>query len=294
MAQVLAPHQLSTDTQVALLLCSRFGREDAAAPTPLKPSEYNQVAKWLLRQDLRPGDLLESNARQVLQQSTDIGIDIQRVQRLLDRGGLLALQVESWMNQGLWVISRSDAAYPVILRQRLKHLSPPVLYGVGNPGLLEHGGLAMVGSRDTDDHALEFTQAIAQRCVRDGVQVISGGARGVDQTAMFAALNAEGNVIGVLANNLARASVSGQYRDALREERLVLVSPYAPNASFNVGNAMGRNKFIYALSDWTLVVSSDIESGGTWAGATENLRNGWAPLFVRMETGIPAWKSGIG
>ena len=263
MVEIQVSHQLSADTQVALLLCSRFSRENTDTPTPLKPSEYNQIAKWLLRQDMRPGDLLEYEARERLQQSTDELSDAQRVLYLLDRGGLLALQVESWTNQGLWVISRSDEAYPQRLRERLKQLSPPILYGAGDPRLLAYGGLAMVGSRNTDAIALDFTRAVGRRCVQDGIQVISGGARGVDQTAMLAALEAEGNVIGILANDLARASVSSQYRDALREERLVLVSPYAPRAGFNVGNAMGRNKLIYALSDWTLVVSSDAGKGGT-------------------------------
>jgi predicted Rossmann fold nucleotide-binding protein DprA/Smf involved in DNA uptake len=57
----------------------------------------------------------------------------------------------------------------------------------------------------------------------------------------------------------------------LREGRLTLVSPYDPNAGFNVGNAMQRNKLIYALADTALVVSSDLDKGGTWAGAIEQL-----------------------
>ena len=34
---------------------------------------------------------------------------------------------------------------------------------------------------------------------------------------------------------------------------------------------MQRNKLIYALADASLVVSSDIDKGGTWAGAVEQL-----------------------
>ena len=44
---------------------------------------------------------------------------------------------------------------------------------------------------------------------------------------------------------------------------------------------MNRNKAIYALSDFALVVSASLAKGGTWEGAIENLRRSWVPLFVR-------------
>ena len=44
---------------------------------------------------------------------------------------------------------------------------------------------------------------------------------------------------------------------------------------------MDRNKVIYALGDWALVVASDYRKGGTWAGAKEDLDAGWVPLLVR-------------
>jgi len=61
----------------------------------------------------------------------------------------------------------------------------------------------------------------------------------------------------------------------------VLVSPFYPEAGFNVGNAMSRNKYIYSLADAAVVVTSAVGSGGTWSGAIENLRRRWVPLWVR-------------
>jgi predicted Rossmann fold nucleotide-binding protein DprA/Smf involved in DNA uptake len=54
---------------------------------------------------------------------------------------------------------------------------------------------------------------------------------------------------------------------------LCLVTPFSPNAGFSIGAAMGRNRLIYCLADYAIVVASDAESGGTWAGATEALKN---------------------
>ena len=50
---------------------------------------------------------------------------------------------------------------------------------------------------------------------------------------------------------------------------------------------MGRNKLIYGLSDFAIVVSSDFQTGGTWAGAVEALKAGWCPVFVRDGPDVP-------
>jgi predicted Rossmann fold nucleotide-binding protein DprA/Smf involved in DNA uptake len=191
------------------------------------------------------------------------------------------MAVESWESRGLWVMSRYDERYPARLRN-LGPLAPPILYGAGDPQLLTvpNRALAVVGSRHVDEEALDLARKVARACARETVALVSGGARGVDSQAMGAALEAGGTVIGVLAENLARAAVSTDNREALVDERLVLISPYDPQAPFNIGNAMGRNKYVYALADAALVVHTSTGSGGTWAGATEALMRGEKPVFV--------------
>lgn len=79
-----------------------------------------------------------------------------------------------------------------------------------------------------------------------------------------------------------------EHRNLLIEGQLTLISPYDPSAGFNVGNAMQRNKLIYALADASLVVSSDVGKGGTWAGAIEQLdKLNFVPVYVRS-TGEPS------
>ena len=65
---------------------------------------------------------------------------------------------------------------------------------------------------------------------------------------------------------------------------LCLATPYSPSALFYVGVAMGRNCLIYCLADYAIVAASDAETGDTWAGATEALKNSWLPVFV-LESG---------
>jgi predicted Rossmann fold nucleotide-binding protein DprA/Smf involved in DNA uptake len=99
---------------------------------------------------------------------------------------------------------------------------------------------------------------------------------------MNGALEAGGTALGVLADSLEKKAMSRENRDHLRSGRLVLVSPYDPNAGFNVGHAMRRNKIVYAFADAALVVNAEIGRGGTWAGALEQLeRHSSVPVYVR-------------
>ncbi len=275
---------LSPDTQAILLLCGRFDKTAKGNVQPLTQSECNRLIKWLRGRKLSPASLVQPEGQEALS-SGDLPTESCRLQRLLERGGALALVVESWGNQGIWVLSRYDnEEYP----QRLADLggqAPSLLYGVGEKALLSHGGIAIVGSRDADEEALEYTQALARACARQGIQVVSGGARGVDSAAMQTAIEVGGAAVGVLPDSLGKASLSGKHREALMEKNLVLISPYDPNSAFNVGNAMGRNKYVYALANRGLVVSTSAGKGGTWEGAIEVLKKEF--IYVRMSEKAP-------
>ena len=145
------------------------------------------------------------------------------------------------------------------------------MYGCGDPSQLNSRGLAVVGSRHVDDELVDYTRAVGTLAAQSGKTIVSGGAKGIDQAAMHGALDAGGRAVGILGDSLEKAVLARYNRDKLLSKQLTLVSPYDPAAGFNVGNAMRRNKFIYALSNASLVVSSDFEKGGTWAGAIEQL-----------------------
>ncbi len=275
---------MNDDSKVILMLCGRLGKDTDVEP--LKQSEYTRIVRWLVSNQMRPADLLEPVIANSAAASANL--PAARLADLLKRGVQLGFAVESWNRSNIWVITRSDPDYPARYRTHLKDKAPPILFGVGNRTLLQGGGVAIVGSRNIDTEAEDFTRDAAAWCACGGLPVISGGARGVDQIAMKAAIDAGGCVVGILAENLLKNSVSKDARKALADERLLLISPYHPEVRFDVGNAMGRNKLIYAMADYGLVVSSDHKKGGTWAGAEEELkRNPARPVFVRMSGTVP-------
>lgn len=275
---------MSDDAKAILLICGRF-KVDAEAE-PLNLSEYNEVVRWLVASKLRPSDLFVPEHVIALSKATEL--PQRRLQTLLRRGVQLGFAVEGWQQSGLWVICRSDVEYPARLKKHLKDKAPPLLFGAGDRKLLAGGGLAIVGSRNVDTVGEDFTRDVADWCSRKGMTVVSGGARGVDSIAMSAALDAGGMVIGILADSLLGRSVSRDARYALSDGRLLLISPFHPESGFSVGNAMGRNKLIYAMADYALVISADHKKGGTWEGAVEELkRNPRRRVFVRISDDVP-------
>ena len=209
----------------------------------------------------------------------------ERLRGLLGRGFQLAQAVERWHTRAIWVVSRADQEYPRRMRESLGEQAPPVLYGCGELSVLAGRGLAVVGSRRVDGDLLEYTRNVGELAARAGWMVVSGGAKGVDQAAMRGGLDAGGQVTGVLANGLEGAALQREHRSYLMDGQLVLVSPYDPSAGFHVGNAMARNKLIYAQAQAALVVNADYQKGGTWSGAVEALRSGRPePVYVRWGT----------
>ena len=269
---------VSPHTQAVILLTVHFGKTDAK---PLSVREWGRLAHWLKDHELEPSQLLRGGPKSLLSGWMDRTVTLQRIESLLDRGGAMGLALEKWQRAGLWIISRAEPDYPERLKRRLRLDSPPVLFGCGNKALLNKGGIAVVGSRDADVEDLKFTTDLAQFAADQGLSVVSGGARGVDESAMLGALDNEGTTVGVMADSLLRAATSVKYRKYVLAGDLVLVSPFNPEAGFNVGNAMARNKYIYCLSDAAVVVNSTPDKGGTWNGAVENLKRDWVPLWVQ-------------
>ncbi len=271
---------VSPNTEAILLLTTHFSKSSDSAAKPLTPKEWGSFAAWLKEHDLTPEQLLKGNPADLLREWPDKQVTLDRIDALLHRGFALTLAMERWVGAGLWVITRSDDEYPNRLKKRLGPSSPAVLFGCGGKSLLNGSGAAVVGSRNASNYDLEYARAVGSYIAARNLNVVSGGARGIDREAMLGALEGGGTAVGVLADSLLRASSSSQYRCHLIDNNLVLVSTFNPEASFNIGNAMQRNKYIYCLSDWALVVHSGTK-GGTWSGAIENLKKRWIPLLVK-------------
>ena len=279
--------KLSNESFALFLLCSHLGLPDEPDAKPLSAREWNQLEEKLRANSVNAVDLPGSSAERLSSNLQTGADDAARLAWLLDRGRTMEQELERLGELGIWVLTRFDEDYPPRLTERLKGAAPVMLYGAGDARLLNRRGLAVVGSRNIDQRGFALTEFIGNACAESKLTVYSGGARGVDKTAMGAALLAGGNAAGLLADSLEKGIRAADARTHIEEGHLVLATPYSPHASFNVGTAMARNKLIYALSDFGLVIASDVEKGGTWAGAEEVLKAGWVPVFVVEGSNVP-------
>jgi DNA processing protein len=275
---------LSANTQAVLLLMGPLISGGRAEPSTdlLTFGEYQRLVRFLSQTNRQPADLLDGDPDE--SDELRMLVDGERLKQLLARGFQLSQAVEHWESRAIWVVSRGDDKYPQLLQTRLKELAPPLIYGCGDTDLLNSGGLAIVGSRHVDPDLVAYTEEVGRLSAQARSTVISGGAKGIDQAAMRGALEAGGKAVGVLADSLERVALNREHRNNVMEGELTLISPYDPSASFNIGHAMQRNKFIYALADAALIVNSDLEKGGTWAGAVEQLdKLRCVPVYVRND-----------
>lgn len=269
-------NNISLNSQAIILLTAYFNKGDK----PLTNMEYSKFALWLLEKKMQPANLLELNARELLENWNESKITIERLLALLNRGNAMAISLEKWQNSGIWVTTRADVDYPKKLKLKLGNKAPSILYGAGNKKIFNTKGVAIIGSRDANGYDLDFTFKLGEKLANSGYSVVSGGARGVDEASMLGSINADGTTIGIVADGLLQKVLSKKYREAIRNNNLVLISPYYPEARFNAGNAMGRNKYIYTMAESSVVIHSGLK-GGTWEGAKENLKNRWVNLFIK-------------
>lgn len=268
--------------QATMLLCCHFNKNEVKNFKPLSGLEYSKLAQWLYQNKWSPANLLSQTDEILTEWDDPKGkITAERIKQLLGRGVSMSFALEKWTKQGIWVISRVSEFYPKAIKKHLGEQRPPVLFGLGNQQLLNQAGLGFVGSRSISENDEVFAADKAKQAVEEGYTIISGGAKGVDQAAMRAALEHGGQSIGILADGIYTNETRRIFLNYLRQGTLVLISPFFPEAGFSVGSAMARNKFIYTMSEAVIVVKSDKDKGGTWTGAKENLNKKWVPLLVR-------------
>jgi predicted Rossmann fold nucleotide-binding protein DprA/Smf involved in DNA uptake len=258
---------LSDDTKAVIALTTRLG--DRHRPS-LSAARWHTLWTRLADEGITPATLFSDHR---------LFDDDEVIRSLLEDAAGVLLEADQLAQRGIWVRSVADDDYPEHLRH-LEAQTPPVIFGVGTVELLHEGGIGVVGSRDVSPDGADVARRIAEHAATTGKPLVSGGARGVDQLAMNAAHQAGGSVIGVLADSLQQRIRSTDTMRAIDAGATCLISVQHPGAGFSPAAAMARNKLIYALADVTVVVASDQDSGGTWAGATEALRRGYGTVAV--------------
>ncbi|MGO4221249.1 DNA-processing protein DprA [Lysobacter sp. TAF61] len=189
------------------------------------------------------------------------GLTPAQVLRLCPRDFEPSPRAEAWLKRpGHHLIGWHSPDYPAQLRRAP---SPPLaLFVAGDPILLWHPAVAIVGSRGPtpagSGHASDFAQAF----VRSGLAVVSGLAAGIDTAAHEATLAAGGITVAVLGTGpdvaYPRANAGLLARVASHG---VVVSEHLPGTRALKTHFPARNRIIAGLSLATLVIEAAWQSG---------------------------------
>jgi len=264
---------MNLDSNAILTLCSHICVGEGVRP--LEPKEYSELAKKLGNIGKSPKDLFDFTVQdfeQLLDMTSD---DIDRVKRLLDRNASLSFDLGQYSNIGIETITRADTEYPRKLKKKLGNACPPIFYYAGDLSLLDRNYIGYVGARTVSAEDVEFTKNAVLKTTSLGNGVVSGGAKGIDTVSGTEALLSGSFAVEYLSDSLMKKLKNSDTVRNVQNGNLLLLSVSKPDAGFNVGFAMMRNRYIYAQSEATVVVRSDLNKGGTWTGATENLKNNW-------------------
>lgn len=246
---------------------------------PLEPSEWTVCAEKLLNAKKQPSDIFDFSDDDF---SSVLGLDkdqIARYNRLRDRSASITMEYTRLESMGIFITTRADSNYPVLIKKKLAKNSPPLFYYCGDIRIANDDCIGFVGSRKIDECDINFTKKLVKLCLDKNFSIVSGGAKGVDSTAAETIMQNSGVAIEYVADSLSRKIKDKDVLRRIRDERLLILSAAIPTSGFNVGMAMQRNKYIYSQSLGTVVVRSDYNKGGTWAGATENLKHNRCHTF---------------
>ena len=269
--------KISDNAMTAILLCSFIGMNHDGDAKPLTLKEWNELLDRVVQNKQQPSTIMDQNFLKDIGYSPEY---IERIKRLIYRGGTVAFALEELEKKGIGIVTQFDTDYPILIKRKLKRKAPPILFYSGDIGLAKKIGIGVVGSRNVDEEGIRFTQKLVEKAAREHLIIYSGGAKGIDTVSEKAALEYGSAAVSFVADSLLSKIRKKDILDAVINKKHLLLSDVKPDAGFSAARAMNRNKYIYASSYGTFVAASDYNTGGTWAGATEALKNRWTKVFV--------------
>ncbi|WP_135506291.1 DNA-processing protein DprA [Roseovarius aestuariivivens] len=172
--------------------------------------------------------------------------------------GVARAEMAAARAQGARMLCAGAKDYPAALGELPD--APPILWAVGDPGLLAQPGVAIVGARNASSLGLRMARALAKELGEAGYTVISGLARGIDTAAHTASLGhgtvavmAGGVDVMYPAENTRLGEEIGQKGLRLSEQAMGLI----PQAR----HFPARNRIVSGLARVVVVVEAAAKSG---------------------------------
>lgn len=200
--------------------------ESDPAYTSLDLDEFSRLSNVLKQQELEFQDLVEaSTAQQVAQEAR---ISHARLQWLLnsDRRAPLRNSRDRWKNQNIWAWVLGDRNFP---ESDLSDV-PPILFGVGNKGILNSKGLAIFGPDSIPDRRIDKACTVAASAAEKGHSIILAGHLKMSKKILSAVEKQTGQVVWILPHRHQNQQLKILLYQMIRNHRLVVITAQSPDA----------------------------------------------------------------
>ncbi|HEY2030717.1 MAG TPA: DNA-processing protein DprA, partial [Myxococcales bacterium] len=157
------------------------------------------------------------------------------------------------------ILLLGDARYP----QRLAQLDkPPLVLYVRGHLAAEARRVAIVGARHSDEEGLRIARRFGEQLSQASVQVVSGGARGVDSAAHEGASHGQQSVAVLGCGvDVVYPPENRSLFERMAKSGGAVVSEFPPGTQPRPGNFPRRNRTIAGLSEAVVVVRAALRSG---------------------------------
>ncbi len=193
---------------------------------------------------------------------TRAGVSEHLCEMLSDKSLTLANSISTFCrahNSGY--LCYTDDNYPKSLRA----LSDPpiVLYYAGElPNFNDELCISVVGTRKMSEYGMRAAYKISYEMAAAGAVIVSGMALGIDGVASCGAISAKGRTVAVLGCGIdvVYPKAHTKLEDIIKKHGAV-ITEYPPSTEPRAYNFPVRNRIISGISQGTVVVDADIDSG---------------------------------
>jgi len=281
---------MSTKDNLALVvLCSALdykAKDEKSAVKPLTVAACNKLEIKLNAVGFTPSIFLTEKLTDISSRLELTAEETAHIEKLLLRADKLGDELDRLAEKKIYVTSRSQENYPAKLKKAMGKNAPIIFFYCGDVRLLDAETTAIIGSREASEQETEYASKHARISAQNKRIVVSGGAKGIDTIAKEAALHAGGSVVTYVSDNM--VGYIEKNAEFILWDKMLVLSAFHPTATFKGYNALERNKYIYASSDYAVVVSSGDGTGGSFKGAADCLKHSYCPLYVKDDGQAPA------
>lgn len=270
---------LSLNSLVLLCLCADFIESETE---PLSAHQFNQLEFKLAHSTLKqPSGLLDCSLEEMQIQLVLTPKEAIQIKQRLTLIYDVIMKLAYYEKKGISVITKLEKDYPDVLFSRLKKHAPLILYYCGDYDLLNDPIVSVAGPMNCSDQVLENTRLVVDKIYEEGYHLMTSESKGCENVATLHHLKQGGQAIVFVCSHLDLKRI--EYSKYIKNKQILLVSHRYPECDYDVVEAIIRNSLIYALSQTSFIIHSEVNTGSLWFSAMQNLKQRWSKILAVVD-----------